>query len=447
MSTRFDDYQRVLKNERFHRQVETVMMAAQTALMANMAGSLNHLQAEMISIRQLQLEGLAIQQEMLNRDLLQGQLEEFIYNTEKMVQSFSEAESGVQPSAQYFVLLGIRETVKQLGIGTALIRGRENKAAFESAMEQVAGLLGQLKVHPEVIEALAWVKSEQQRVAEKRRKQAAKEQKLLAQQLAVQSVRRDEIEAAIRELRTKRTSIVFSEWFEKTFENFLKSMPRPVAMMLLFAPLPFGAYGFIWIPLWFSVSKKSAESQNAPIDKQIAELEQEAASLGHPSDVAIVRSFRPPGLPGVTLGELVDAFIEMPDWTTAKTQSGENLVVCKGFLFKDGIRAPGVFQFLVSGNQQSLFSVEINDVPLNGTEAQFHQRLIEHYHLRYPNHHHPRPKRTLASIWSEARNSPKWKASKPGVIHAAKLVLVFAGAFLVFVFISLGRVMNKKMDS
>ena len=103
MTTQFDIYQKMLN----HQRLQTGLMVGQTALMGHMAGSLNQLQGEMGAIRQMNLEGLAIQQEMLQRDQLQSQLEEFIYNAQKIVAEFSDTTCGDAPSIRYFSLKGI----------------------------------------------------------------------------------------------------------------------------------------------------------------------------------------------------------------------------------------------------------------------------------------------------------------------------------------------------
>jgi hypothetical protein len=281
MSTRFDDYQRVLKNERFHRELQTAMMAGQSALMMNMSGALNSLQSEMVTVRQMHADGLAIQQEVLQREQFQGQVEEFIYNTEKMIEDFSAQNCEVLPSIRYFSLVGIAETVKQVGIGTAVIRGRDNKAAFESAMESVKGLLGQLKTHPEVIEAVQWAKAEQGRIADQNRQKEAKQA---------------ELQHKFNELNAQKQSITFSKWHELTFSDYLNKKPpydnlpilknldgslhRFVATILLWGPLPFGIYGCVWVPIYYALTKQRFERDiNASIDAQIATVQQQYQAI------------------------------------------------------------------------------------------------------------------------------------------------------------------------
>ena len=155
MTTIYDQYQRMLEEQRKQTGLmyaQTAISATQTAISATMAGSLNNIQAEMDAVRRQNLEGLAIQQEMMRREQLQGQLEEFVYNAEKIVAFYSATECDEPLSSRYFTLKGILDTVQQNSICTAIIRGRENKAAFEQALGDVNRLVAVLETEPEVKE-------------------------------------------------------------------------------------------------------------------------------------------------------------------------------------------------------------------------------------------------------------------------------------------------------
>ena len=278
MSLRYDDYQKVLRNEHFHRQIQSTMMAGQTALLMDMSGTLNHLNAEMDAIRRLNLEGLAVQQEMLQREQLQGQLEEFIYKTEKMVESFSDAGCELPPSARYFSLRGVKETVEQVGLGTALIRGRDNKAAFESAMEQVHALLGQLKTHPEVTEALDWVKAEQKRLTEQKAQEQEEQRRIAAENAEHQArlaTERDAILCPLLQelsrLKAQRKSLDFFDWYKQAFGTL------PVLAQI---PMWWPGMGIFWIPAWYFMTKAKAEqAMNSAIDAEIATVEQKLQGI------------------------------------------------------------------------------------------------------------------------------------------------------------------------
>ena len=293
MSTKFDDYQKVLANERFHRQMQTGMMAVQTSLALDMSGSLRGIQAQMAQVRQMHEEGLAAQQEMLRMEQFQSTIEEFIYKTEKMIEAYSGGESDVAPSTRYFSLRGVKDTVQQFGLGTPLIRGRENKAAFETAMESVDALLGQLKTNPEVVEALQWAKAEQQRIAEEKQKKEEEDRQAAAEK----ETRRAQFLQEIERLKATRKKFAFSTWYSQKFGAYLKREPPydklPVlssmseknypliAAIILWGPLPFGlCYGCVWIPLFYVHAKKHAEDEmNAAVNGEITKLEQQLASL------------------------------------------------------------------------------------------------------------------------------------------------------------------------
>ena len=100
---------------------------------------------------------------MIQREELQAHLEEFIYSVEKMVKQFNAQECDVPLSVRYFNLRSVRDAVAQQGIGTIVIWGRENKAAFEQVMAAVQQMLVDLQKNAEVKEALVWAEKENQR--------------------------------------------------------------------------------------------------------------------------------------------------------------------------------------------------------------------------------------------------------------------------------------------
>ncbi len=103
-------------------------------------------------------ESLAIQQELLRREQLQSDIEEFIFQTEKLVLECSDSTSDVPESTKYFLCESILERVNTEGLNTALIRGKGNKLAFEEVMRSVQTLRDKLVASDEVQQALAWAK-------------------------------------------------------------------------------------------------------------------------------------------------------------------------------------------------------------------------------------------------------------------------------------------------
>lgn len=294
--TAFDAYQKLVNQQR----VQIGMSAVQTAITTQMAGSLHQLQGEMAAIHQMNLEGLAIQQELLKREQLQAEIEEFIYNVQKMVQEFSDASCPEPSTGRYFALKGVAETVQDLGLGTPLIRGRDNKAAFESSMKEVNKLKVDLESDEEVIEALAWVRAEKQRRLEAKRKQQEEEEALASEQRRQQQrvaeakdARRNELLNQIEKLKLQRKTLIFTDWYREKFDAYLHRKPpfdkipflsslsnelySIVAGLLLWGPAPFGiCYGCVWIPIMFSKEKTAL---NATIDAEISKLEAEVSSI------------------------------------------------------------------------------------------------------------------------------------------------------------------------
>lgn len=251
----------------------------QSADMQALQGAVGNLEAELGAIRQAHLDGLAAQQRIIQQEQLQAHLEEFVYNVEKLVERFGAEDCDVPLSVRYFNLRGIQDAVARQGIGTPVIRGRENKAGFERAMSAVQQMMASLERDSDVKEALAWAEKENQR----RQSQV--------------DVRRQQIIARLSELNAAKQPLAFTDWYlskfgnyldrKKPFDNlpFLKSLSpsvyKVVASVLLWGPLPFGAcYGCVWIPIWFNKTKKKAELYAATtVDAEMSRLQQELSAL------------------------------------------------------------------------------------------------------------------------------------------------------------------------
>ena len=150
------------------------LQALQTGLLAQMSNSIGAIHAQVAQARADQAEALALQQEMLAREQLQSHLEEFVYQAEKLVSECQKSNSDLAPSTRYYLLDGVVQQIEQDGIGTAVIRGRDNKAAFERVFKEVQQLRTALKADPDVISALAWAAKLDKQRAEQRRQIEAK---------------------------------------------------------------------------------------------------------------------------------------------------------------------------------------------------------------------------------------------------------------------------------
>jgi hypothetical protein len=174
----------------------------QTGVMAGQLAALSNIHGQMAEVKRQSADALAIQQELLNREQLQQYLEEFIFQTEKLVEEFS-AKSEVPASTRYFLLQSVLVQVQQDGIATTTIRGRDNKVAFERAMASVNRLVAELLEDPEVQQAIKRAEKEEAKRAEKRR----------------------EIEAELSRLHEQRASIE-AQLNPVTFGEALQKMPE-----------------------------------------------------------------------------------------------------------------------------------------------------------------------------------------------------------------------------
>jgi hypothetical protein len=104
--------------------------------------------SEVAQAKQQQAEALAIQQELLARERLQTRLEEMIYQTEKLVAECSKGDSDTPASTWYFLLDGVLRQIEQDGIATPVIKGRDNKAAFERVVREATGQSHLRSVNP-----------------------------------------------------------------------------------------------------------------------------------------------------------------------------------------------------------------------------------------------------------------------------------------------------------
>lgn len=177
------DIYRELASIRAHAQANTFFNALQTGLLSEMDASMQAIHSEMADARRLHEEGLAAQQEMLQREALQNYLEEFIYQTEKLVNE-CKTNTKLPPSSRYFMLISAAERLKQENISTPIIRGRDNKAAFDRVVTEIKSMASALKNDPEVQEAIAWAKAEQKKLADRQRAERNKRRDKLKAELA-----------------------------------------------------------------------------------------------------------------------------------------------------------------------------------------------------------------------------------------------------------------------
>jgi hypothetical protein len=265
-------------------------------LLGGISDSLFSIHAEIAQVRQMNAEALAIQQELLNREIIQSKLEEFIFQMEKMVNEFNQPGDSPVPSTRYFLLTGVLKTIREQGISTAIVRGRDNKAAFDKCANEAMSLLKRLHDEPEVKAALAWAKEEQKRLEDQRQKQEEERKKQAEEKVkrqreeeeererrkrereAEEEENKREREARIAPLRKKiamleasKQKLGFSSWYKEVFKD--KNL---VIQILLWG----FAGGWCWIPIWYWFAASDYDQKmNPQANEEIKGLQQQIRSI------------------------------------------------------------------------------------------------------------------------------------------------------------------------
>lgn len=242
----------------------------QTGLLSQMSNSMNAIHAQMEEARQQQSEALAIQQELLSREQMQGHLEEFIYQAEKLVAECSKSATGIPLSSRYFLLMGVLGKIEQDGIDTAVIRGRENKGAFERVVRSTRKLTQALLKEPEVQDAVRWVEKERKRLeAEHARAVQDRQSKITALEKRLATLQ--------GELKTVSVADEFARRIPIKPEH---KVPLIVAGVFL---LPFLVFlipvGVIFAAALFIDAKKRTAELNRGTYEQIATVQQRLTEL------------------------------------------------------------------------------------------------------------------------------------------------------------------------
>ncbi len=249
----------------------------QTVLLGHMAGTLNGISSEMTEIKGLHKEALAVQQELLRREAIQQHLEELIFQADKLVVQCADAQTDLPPSSRFWLLQGFLQTVEQQGIGTPIIKGRDNKAAFERVVQEATGLVQRLRTDPEVQQAVAWAKKLDDQRQQKRAQIERKAAPLRAQLAELQEQRRTPV--SMRQAATN--------WIER-LKSFVPAQHRTVVLVVLLVlatcllPITL-AFVVIIAPfqvlgLWIDRSRQT-EERNKKLDKEIAQVEEKLRGL------------------------------------------------------------------------------------------------------------------------------------------------------------------------
>lgn len=254
----------------------------QTGVLTNLNGVMGSIHSEMAEVRQLHAEGLAAQQELLQREALQDRIEEFLYQAEKLVEKCSSRDTDIPYSSRYFLLQGVVHSVHNEGISTAIIKGRENKKAFDDVVTKIQKMLSKLSEIAEVKEAIEW--------AEKENRRAIAERNRVNRERGRQQLLLQKYNAIVFELQQgKLPPLNFGTWYSNRLRNF-REIPV-LGLLFVFPPtslllqvIAWALYGFFWIPIAYALSAAYDKSQitkhNRAIDEKIERLSETARKHG-----------------------------------------------------------------------------------------------------------------------------------------------------------------------
>lgn len=255
-------------------QASVAFQALQTGLLSEMSNSMDAVQAQMEAVRQQQGEALAIQQELLNREQIQSHIEEFIFQAEKLVAECSKTTTDIPASSRYFLLMGVLGKIEDDGIGTPIIKGRDNKSAFEKVVDDTKGLTQRLLKDPEVQEAIKWAEVERKRL-EAEQEQADRERRAKVNKL----------EQQLNKLKSELKTISIPEevkfqWGRLERLMGIKPDQRKVVLVvcLLLSPIFIFAIPIFAVSVFVDAKKREYEA-NSDTREQIESVMQRLAEL------------------------------------------------------------------------------------------------------------------------------------------------------------------------
>lgn len=156
--------EQVLKQQRF----QSTMSGLQTSMSVLQTAAAAHMSRQLSEMRRQNADALALQQQMMEQEQLQAEIEEFIYSAQNTLSSYDAPDCSLSLGERYFGVRSLLKSVKEWGLATPLIRGRDNKAAFEAMIRHAQKSFTQLQLEPDVKEAIAQEKAEQERLKRER---------------------------------------------------------------------------------------------------------------------------------------------------------------------------------------------------------------------------------------------------------------------------------------
>lgn len=285
------DMYREMAHTRAAAQASVAFQALQTGLLSQMSDSMNAVHAEMANVRRQQGVALAIQQELLNREQIQSYLEEFIFQAEKLVAECSKTTTDIPPSSRYFTMMSVLGKIQEDGIGTPIIKGRDNKAAFEKVVTETKGLTQKLLKDPEVQEAIEWAEAEQTR---REQQLEADHKRLETERVRAERERQENIKkleqklgSLQRQLKTisfgeqvrfewDRTGAFLDKWFLSKCPKSFKTPLKVIAVLL--SPIFILALPIFVFAIFADAEKRKGEL-NRDTNEKIAAVMQQLSKL------------------------------------------------------------------------------------------------------------------------------------------------------------------------
>lgn len=103
-------------------------------------------------------------------------------------------------------------------------------------------------------------------------------------------------------------------------------------------------------------------------------------TLSDSAGVSVVKSGRLDAFPDVTVGQLIENFLESPSWDAGETNDGKNFVNVEGRMLYYDKPVRGTLQFLIHGEQFELRAFEINGVPQNNlVKSALFEKMYDQY--------------------------------------------------------------------
>lgn len=202
-----------IKDIRGSADNSVMLQAMQMGLLSGMSATMDSIHSEMAKARKHQVDALAIQQELLSREQVQAYLEEFIYQTQKLVAECSKADSDIPASTRFFLLRGVLMHTTKEGIATPIIKGRDNKAAFDEVVNASRILCNQLQRDPQVQKAIAWAKQvEAQRKLEEEEERLEEAERQRKRYFEQKREEREEEERRREQIRQHQRNISITLW-------------------------------------------------------------------------------------------------------------------------------------------------------------------------------------------------------------------------------------------